>query len=303
MITNQENLEALNTSFQDTFTRGLNAPAPIAPGALATEELGDILPVSTGTVEHPYVALLSSWRNWTGDRVIENVLAGKYSVTDKPFEFTISVPRRNIEDDQLAIFDKALSSRAATANLLPRDRMIQALLANGLWGDGTAFFASGRTFGKSTITNLTTSALSSTTLEAGIKALAEMKLPDGVTVMNVAPRYLVVGYALYNTAFALVNDKLVSAGTGKGGATDNPNYKRLELRMLPEFSGDYANYWAIFGEIPGVKPCGYQQRIAPMLEWDRSDLFKRNVYNWGGYARGEGFLTLPHLCYAGRVAA
>ena len=56
-----------------------------------------------------------------------------------------------------------------------------------------------------------------------------------------------------------------------------------------------------------MKPIYVQQRkLAALTRMDRDtdeNVFMRNEYYYGTDARGEAFLTLPHLAFAGQVAA
>lgn len=299
-VLNSEKLAELNVAFRDAYTRGLAANPSLPSEAITTAELGmPPIPSTNKTMRHAWLSFLTGWREWVDERVIGQLLAGNYAVSDRKFEWTVGVDREQWEDDQLGQFMMTFEMRGAQSQLLPRELMIAALIANGTWADGKAFFAADRTMGNSgTINNVTNSALTGTTFEAGMTAMIEAKGPDG-KILGVVPRYLVVGSKLRTTGWGLVNDKLVSAGTGKGGATENPNYKRVELRILPELTGTYDDYWYILGETFGIKPVAYQERIKPTMEPSDQNSFMKDQLLWGGRARGEGFLTLPQTAYAG----
>ncbi|MFA5058270.1 MAG: Mu-like prophage major head subunit gpT family protein, partial [Opitutaceae bacterium] len=125
--------------------------------------------------------------------------------------------------------------------------------------------------------------------------------------LGVMTVYLLVGAALRATAWDLVKNELVSSGTGKGGSIQNRCRGKAILRTHPKLAGTYANYWFLLGQKGTMKPVGCQRARLPVLQ-AKDDVKDDNVFFgrefiYGADAIGEGFLTLPHLAYAGRVAA
>ena len=81
----------------------------------------------------------------------------------------------------------------------------------------------------------------------------------------------------------------------------------LKVLCDSRISGDHKNKWYIMGEKAGIKPVAVQQRRMPVFtRMDRDtdeNVFMRKEYRYGTDARGEGFLTLPFLAYAGGFAS
>lgn len=298
MIINAENLLALNTSYTASFTEGMNGAVSTAPEALKRGEIDMTVPSTGARMEHHWLESIPAMRQWVGERTIKNLVSGKLSVENKDFESTVRVPRNAIEDDQYGQFALSMRIMGANAASLPLKLVTDALVANGLWADGAAFFGTTRTYGSNTISNLVTSALDATTLAAGILAM-QSYVGANDEPLNVTPRYLVCGPKLRKTAWDLVKNSLVSAGTSKGGAVQNDLQGIAELRVSPRLVGTYDDYWFLVGEQAGIKGVGYQDRVSPVLETSDLELFTKNEYLWGARARGAAFLTLPHLIYAG----
>lgn len=312
MDINRANMAGLFKSYNTNFTQGMQRGVPI-PAELQAEymrltELA-MMVMSSGAVEvHAWLNQIPGFRRWLGDRQKKNVSSNKLEVTNADWEDTISVDRNDIEDDRYGLYGARFEALGAEASddALWLDMCMDALLNGGAWIDGKGFFATDRVYGANTILNLTTSALSQTTFESALATMAGYVGPEG-NPLNVIPVYLLVGPGLRNTAWDMVKNEFVSSGTGKGGAIQNRCRGRALLRVHPKLTGAYANYWYVLGQKGAMKPVGVQRRKLPVLQAkdDPSDdnVFFNKEFIYGADARGEGFLTLPHLAYCGTGAA
>ena len=160
MDINRANLDALFTGFQAALKEGLGmANLPLDRIAMTANS-------TTAIEKYPFLLLLSTMREWIGPRQIQNIEGKILQVENKPFEHTIGVPRRDIENDQLGIYKPLFMMMGQDAgNLWPR-LCKDALVANAKWLDGDPFFGTTRKFGANTISNLTTDALSATSYAA-----------------------------------------------------------------------------------------------------------------------------------------
>lgn len=136
MIINQANLRALFTGYKASFQ---NAFAGITPDFLQFT-----LPVnSTASVEqYGWLGNSSVFREWLGDRVIQNLQLHDYSIKNKSFENTVGVPRESIEDDSYGIFSPLIAQLGQDAANHPSG-LLYDLLSNGFSGkcyDGQYFF-------------------------------------------------------------------------------------------------------------------------------------------------------------------
>ena len=66
------------------------------------------------------------------------------------------------------------------------------------------------------------------------------------------------------------------------------------------------NHWFLLGAKAGIKPVAVQKRQeAKLVALDRPEdpnVFYNKEFVYGADARGEAFLTLPHLAYGGFAA-
>lgn len=119
----------------------------------------------------------------------------------------VSITRQVIINDDLGAFTRIPAGFGVAAATLESDTVWGIITSNPNMGDGVALFHANHA-------NLNTgadSALALAGLGAGMAAMAKQKGLDGVTVLNVQPRYLVVPVALQLTAFQLIAPNLAPA--------------------------------------------------------------------------------------------
>ncbi len=312
MDTNRTNMATLFNTFRVAFTEGMQR-GPAVPQELqglymTLADLAMTVPSSGAATVHAWLNQIPGFREWTGDRVKKNISTDKMEVVNADFEDTVAVARNDILDDQYGLYAPLMANMGieASDDCLWLDRAITALLANGKWIDGKAFFVANRVYGANTINNVGTGALTQTTLEAAAVLMAGYKGPENNT-LNVIPVYLLVGPSLRGTAWDLVKNQFVSSGTGKGGNIENRCRGLAGLRVSPKLTGAYANYWYLLGVKGGMKAVAVQKRQAPQFtskdQASDDNVFFNKEFIYGADARGEAFLTFPHLAYFSTGAA
>jgi phage major head subunit gpT-like protein len=261
---------------------------------------------SGAAVVHAWLCQVGGMREWLGPRILANIKSGKLTVTNRHFEKTVSVPRNDIEDDNFGIYAPLIQAMGVSGGGLWLTLASAAMLANGNWADGAPFFGTTRKYGDNTISNYVTSALTAATFKTAKTAIESFVL-DGGEPGEVVCKYLVVGPGLRDTAWDIVKNEWVTTGSGTGGNKRNAQAGACELRVDRRFVGTKANKWLVLGEQGGMKAVYVQKRKEPVLvRMDRDtdeNVFMRNEFYYGTDARGESFLTLPHLAYFGDVSA
>jgi hypothetical protein len=119
----------------------------------------------------------------------------------------VSITRQTIINDDLSAFTRIPAGFGVAAATLESDTVWGIITSNPAMGDGVTLFHANHS-------NLNTgagSALALAGLGAGMAAMAKQKGLDGVTVLNVQPRYLVVPVALQLTAFQMIAPNLAPA--------------------------------------------------------------------------------------------
>lgn len=136
MIINQGNLSALFTGFQAAFNGGFR-DAPAQYDKIATK-----VPSATKENKYAWLGQFPRLREWVGDRQIKSLAAHDYSIKNKKYEGSVSVPRDDIEDDTYGVFNPMFAEMGYSAQTHP-DELVWALLAAGftnLCYDGQYFF-------------------------------------------------------------------------------------------------------------------------------------------------------------------
>lgn len=136
MIVTRTSLAALTTGFKTIFQ-----------GALAAAEshydkVAMVVPSNTKQEVYAWLGTTTRFREWAGDRVIQNLSTHDFTIKNKSFENTIGVDRDDIEDDAIGLYSPTVGQLGQDAKTHP-DELVFALMKNGFTGkcyDGQYFF-------------------------------------------------------------------------------------------------------------------------------------------------------------------
>jgi phage major head subunit gpT-like protein len=149
MIINGSNLKLLqqgfNTLFNNAFTEAQSDFDKIA-----------MIVNSTGSAEnYGWMGKTTQFREWLGDRVIQNLSSSDFSIKNRSFEDTVGVDRDDIEDDRYGVYSPLFQQLGQDAKVHP-DTLIFDLLKNGFTNtcfDGQYFFDTDHPVGTGTTSN------------------------------------------------------------------------------------------------------------------------------------------------------
>lgn len=136
MIINRANLTFLTTGFKSIF-QGAFDTAPSAWNQIAMEV------TSTGKQEvYGWLGANTRFREWIGDRQIQNFTTSDWTIKNLPFENTVAVDRYDIEDDSYGLYRPVFSQLGQDAKTHPDELVFGLLKAgfNSLCYDGQYFF-------------------------------------------------------------------------------------------------------------------------------------------------------------------
>lgn len=136
MLINRAGLSALFTGFRTIFQNAF------AASDSQFEKVAMVVPSSTSKETYAWLGQTTRFREWLGDRLIQNLGTHDYTIKNRSFENTVGVDRDDIEDDTIGIYSPLLASLGADAKTHP-DELIFALLAAGFDSpcfDGQYFF-------------------------------------------------------------------------------------------------------------------------------------------------------------------
>lgn len=138
MLINSPNLANLFTGFETSFNKGFE-------GAESHfREVSMIVPSITRETTYGWLGQFPKFREWLGDRVLNNLKAHSYTIENKDYENTLAIPGNDIADDQYGIFGPMFEETGRLSKQHP-DELIFKLLKSGfseLCYDGQYFFDS-----------------------------------------------------------------------------------------------------------------------------------------------------------------
>jgi len=308
MLPTRENCAILFRGFRATFNEAYNA-APDERGTenLRAEDFIMEVPSTHSSEDHTWLGQIPAFRKWVGSRVIHSLDIGRITVTNEPYEATVGVPVPAIEDDSYGLFAPTFRAMGYNARDLWRVLGIKALLANASWADGNPFFCAGRILadGAAAFTNAVTAAFADAAIETAIAALRGAQVAPDQSA-NVLPRLLIVGPSNASKARRILKGEIVASAAGTASES-NPLKGLVDFRVCNDLVGTHAGKWFLLGEIAGIRACCIQKRKEPVLvaknQPTDDNVFLDNEALFGADGRGEAFLTLPFLAYAGGLAS
>jgi phage major head subunit gpT-like protein len=136
LVVNKGNLAILNQAFNAAFKNGVGMAKPM------WEKIAMSVPSKTGEEKYGWMGTTTKFREWLGDRVVQNLTLHDYTIKNKTFENTVGVKRDEIEDDQYGVYTPLMTQLGMDAALHP-DELIFALVQAGFATpcyDGQYFF-------------------------------------------------------------------------------------------------------------------------------------------------------------------
>lgn len=162
----------------------------------------------------------------------------------KTFGRAINVSRKLLIDDDLNMLGDMTAAMGAAAAQTEAEELVATFTGNPAMSDGNAVFHASRG-------NLAAvgAAPTETTLSDARKAMRAVKGLDGKTIIDVQPRYLIVGPDLETTA-----EKLLASIYAATAADVNPFTGKLQLVVEPRIVG---NDWYLMAEPSRVPALQY----------------------------------------------
>jgi phage major head subunit gpT-like protein len=200
-------------------------------------------------------------REWVGDRDVQALQDFGYSLKNKLFESSVTVPRIHIEYDKVGLYKPAIEQMAQNCKLFGGELVATVLLAGttGLCYDGKAFFATDHAVGTDTYANKGNGVLNSDNIIAGRVFMQTIKNAKGKT-LRVMPNLIVCGPANLANVIKAIDKATIANGES------NVTYKMMEYLVLPEITG---TEWFMLDTTKPLKP--FILQVAKDGEWEASD--------------------------------
>ena len=179
--------------FQELF--GENVPGVASEIATVQPITGTSLEV-VNTMGHPRM------RQWLGDKVVKSLRALTLNIPLVAWEATVGLKRISVDYDKSGTITGTLSAFLSQQVSALDDLVIAKLLANPTGYDGVALISNSHPYSNSTGDNLTTDALSFSSLSSMDTAMRGFQDETG-RPLHVTPNALVVGEANRQMALAI----------------------------------------------------------------------------------------------------
>jgi len=131
---------ALLTQLFVTFSAAFKEGFAQAPSYW--QRVAMLAPSNSKSTTYGWLGQFPQFREWVGDRVLKDLAAHGYSLTNKDFESTVKVKRTEIEDDAVGVFGPIFTEMGRASGVFPDELTFAALLAGFATAcyDGQYFF-------------------------------------------------------------------------------------------------------------------------------------------------------------------
>lgn len=288
MIVNQSNLHGLNVSYSAAYNKSLST------SVTNYKKIATVVPSTTAETNYKWLGQMPQMREWIGEREIQSLAAYEYTIRNKKFEMTVSVPRDDIEDDQYGMYTPLFSNMGEAAAQHP-DVLCFEALKNGFAEkcyDGKPFFSSAHESGTNSYSNLSHKKLSVESYEEARTAIMSITGDKGKS-LNLVPNLLVVSPANEKTARLILKADLINN-------TSNVYKDTAELLVATELA-DKPDAWFLLCTNRFLKPIIFQKRKEIKLVSYTKDtdpkVFMNDEFIWGADGRsnaGYGFWQMAY---------
>ncbi|MDZ7920752.1 Mu-like prophage major head subunit gpT family protein [Rhodoferax sp.] len=130
------NLGLLKQGFNAAFKGAFTSVSPM------WDKIAMLVPSSSSEEVYAWLGANTKLREWIGERVHQNLKLHGYTIKNKTFEGTVTIPREAIEDDQYGTYTPLVSQMGQDANLHPDELLfglIQLGISTGCY-DGQYYF-------------------------------------------------------------------------------------------------------------------------------------------------------------------
>lgn len=300
MIIDSANLTALREAMNRRFQAGFTT-APIWWNRLAM-----LVPSTTAIETYAWMADIPGFKEWQGERTVENLKSRAAQVTNKKYQDTIKIPREKLEDDQYGIYGSYAEMMGVAARKLPDELLavlIKAANATTTW-DGQYYFDTDHPVNMDDSTsgtqsnNFTSTALTSANYASVRAAMLAYKGESG-RYMNVTPNTLVVPPQLEKTAKEIVAAEIIPGSAANTTNGSNVMKGTADVIVIPDLASA-STTWYLADTTKPVKPFVWQERtpveFVPKFNPQDERVFWDDEYHFGGRIRGAAAHGLWFLC-------
>lgn len=145
MAQNTAKYEATLRDLTRKFDHGVKDSSPFYPSVCT------VVPSTGADEKYAWLGQVPSVREWLGDRQFNEMRASDFVLTNKLWEDSILVPKTNIDDDRMGLYDAMFNNLGQRAALHPDKLLMEAIVAgeSTACSDGQYFFDTDHAWGSS----------------------------------------------------------------------------------------------------------------------------------------------------------
>jgi phage major head subunit gpT-like protein len=291
------------------------------------DQIATTVPMSTEILLQGWTGMLGNMRPWLGPRVTHEANPQTYSVASIPFEFTLTVDKFRLEDDQFGIYYRQIPDMARNAKRWPGLQLRNMLENQGYWTnnfqnglDGltnwnTAHlinlyqsslgtYSNDFTGGGQTVNGvLVGGAFGTNPFKTLVEYMMTLKGEDN-EVLGIMPNMLMCPPAIMGEVNTVLMSTFYAPSafgtlTGQVGAADNQMRKYGVEPLVNSFLVS-TNKWYLMDTTKPMKPFTWGLRMAPEFTQRTNEndpvVFDEHQYLWGNVGRGCPAWSFAWLC-------
>lgn len=131
------NLQILFQAYNTAFQTGMSS---LGDDGMLYKQYCMVVPSTTKVEVYPFLKTLPRLREWIGDRVINSLEAGDFSIKNRKFELTEGVDRDDIEDDTYGLYGPVYQEMGRSSSEHPVELSVEVLEGNPICYDGQPLF-------------------------------------------------------------------------------------------------------------------------------------------------------------------
>lgn len=284
----KSNFEEVTVGVKQIFQKTFNDT--IAPG----EQLATIVKSNDLSEKYIWLGDLPQMKEWVGDRDVQKFKDYGYTLENKLFESTVSVPNIHLDYDKIGLYRPAIEQMASDAKKYGASLVSQVLVSghtNHCY-DGKAFFAKDHAINSDTYANLSDKPLEAQNLLAAEMLMRSIKGNSG-RAMGIAPTHLVVGASSLGKALEILKKQNLTGGES------NVVFGRYELIVLNEITD---SSWYLMDLSRPIKPLVLQKAIDGEFSASNDYKFMKDTALFGAKSFMNAGYGLWQLAYKGGAA-
>ena len=254
MIINSATIREAFQSFNTVFNKAFEETGT------QYEKVAMIVPSTTRDESYAWLGAVPSMREWIGNREIKNLAAYGYTIQNRDFELTVSVPRNDVEDDRIGVYGPMFQDLAYSAKCHP-DKLVFGLFPRSfteLCFDGKPFISSGHPSGMKGKVQSNKGTYKLTPDSYGAARTQMMCITnDQGEVLNIVPDLLVVAPQKEAIARTILMAEEIHQEV-------NIYRDTAELLVVPELAANPEQWFLLCTKRP-VRPFIFQNRRQPRL--------------------------------------